>query len=87
MEKHSEKQGKQDKQFPIELPSRQNSAESSPIVDDVLDNEIFPLRVDGTNGIRSQSGVHVSTYDDATEVPAIDAVADTENVSSTELFK
>ncbi len=86
MQTNSENRAKQDKQFPVELPSRQNSLESTPITD-VVEHEAYPLRVDDTNGIRNQSGVHVSTYDDITEVAAIDAVADTENISTTELFK
>ena len=77
MKKIHEKQDDQNnknEQYPIEFPSRNGKVQNSPIVDNVVENETFPLRLDGTNGIRNQSGVHINTFDQITEVVATEAV-------------
>lgn len=73
-EKRNEQENKNE-QYPIEFPSRNGKTENSPIVDNVVESETFPLRFDGTNGIRNQSGVHINTFDQITEVVTTEAVA------------
>lgn len=50
-------------QYPVELPNRSNISKNSPIVD-VLDNETYPFKL----GTRHNSGVHIESFDDISEV-------------------
>lgn len=74
--RHKNQDDRNDKyeQYPIEFPSRNGKIQNSPIVDNVVENETFPLRLDGTNEIRNQSGVQINTFDRITEVVTNEAV-------------
>ncbi len=67
----NKKTDNQNERYPIELPSRGNKTESSPIVD-VVENETFPLEF--ANCHRGKP--HFDTNEDVTEVVATEIESD-----------
>ncbi len=70
-----------DEHYPIECPSRNNKSEQSPIVDNAVDNEVFPMRL-----TRKNSGVQ-SPYSNITEVVTTEIGADSESQTTHEQHK
>lgn len=68
----SKNESQKSEKYPIELPSRNNGLEHSPIVD-VVENENFPFDVNS----RHHSGVQIESFDDISEVVATETEADT----------
>lgn len=63
----NKKNDKNYESYPVELPSRNNTIKRTPIVD-TLDNEIYPMETEINT--RHQSGVHIQSFDDISEVVA-----------------
>ena len=59
------KSERKNEKYPIELPSRNNGFEHSPIVD-VVESEIYPYNVES----RSHRSMHSENYENITEVVA-----------------
>ena len=75
---------RKNEKYPVELPSRSNETERSPIVD-VIENEIYPLEFSHSGSMRHQSGVHIQSFDNISEVIATEIEPDTEGRTTREL--
>lgn len=76
---------RKNEKYPVELPSRSNETERSPIVD-VTENEIYPLEFSHSGlNMRHQSGVHIKSFNDISEVIATEIEPGMEEQTTREL--
>ena len=64
---------RQDKNYPVELPSRSSQKQVSPIVD-VVENEIYPLEFSNCHRTKP----HFDTNNDMTEIVTTETESETE---------